>query len=111
LLPSLNQLIEILSHRIDIVNLLNFTFDLLFLLSIEMWCEADEIVELFRGYLPYYLIIALPLFIIIAPVSPVGAAHEFPAHRMQQYDLHGVPHGKKIIRPKTASLAIWHSIP
>lgn len=57
--------------------------------------EADEVLELFRGYLPYYLLIVLPIFIIISPVNPVGAAHEFPVHRMQQYDLHGVPHGKK----------------
>jgi hypothetical protein len=59
-----------------------------------MWFEVDEIVELFRGYIPYYLLIALPIFIIISPVNPVGAAHEFPVHRMHQYDLHGVAHGK-----------------
>jgi hypothetical protein len=59
-----------------------------------MWFEVDEIVELFRGYVPYYLLIALPLFIIISPVNPVGASHEFPVYRMQQYDLHGVAHGK-----------------
>ncbi|XP_069689048.1 BOS complex subunit NCLN [Periplaneta americana] len=58
-----------------------------------MWFEADEILEIFRGYIPYYLLIALPIFIIISPVNPVGAAHEFPVHRMQQYDLHGVAHG------------------
>ncbi|XP_063242605.1 BOS complex subunit NCLN [Bacillus rossius redtenbacheri] len=58
-----------------------------------MWSEADEFMELFRGYLPYYLLIMLPLFIIIAPVCPVGAAHDFQVFRMQQFDLHGVPHG------------------
>ncbi|KAG8228412.1 hypothetical protein J437_LFUL003885 [Ladona fulva] len=58
-----------------------------------MWFEADELAEIFKGYFPYYLIIALPLFIIISPVNPVGAAHEFPAYRMQHFDLHGVPHG------------------
>lgn len=62
-------------------------------LKTNMWFEADEIVELFRGYIPYYLLIALPIFIIISPVNPVGAAHEFPVYRMQQYDLHGVAHG------------------
>nr|CAD7568715.1 unnamed protein product [Timema californicum] len=54
---------------------------------------ADELVELFKGYLPYYLLIVLPIFIIISPVCPVAAAHEFPVYRMQQYDLHGIPHG------------------
>ena len=61
-----------------------------------MWFEADEFVELFRGYIPYYLLIALPIFIIMSPVNPVAAAHEFPVHRMQQYDLHGVAHGKSL---------------
>ncbi|XP_071449388.1 BOS complex subunit NCLN [Hetaerina americana] len=58
-----------------------------------MWFEADEFAEIFKGYFPYYLIIALPIFIIISPVNPVTAAHEFPAYRMQHFDLHGVPHG------------------
>lgn len=58
-----------------------------------MWFEADEFAEIFKGYFPYYLIIALPIFIIISPVNPVGAAHEFPSYRMQHFDLHGVAHG------------------
>ncbi|XP_046399223.1 nicalin [Ischnura elegans] len=58
-----------------------------------MWFEADEFAEIFKGYFPYYLIIALPIFIIISPVNPVAAAHEFPSYRMQHFDLHGVPHG------------------
>lgn len=60
-----------------------------------MWIEdVGEFSEIFKGYFPYYLLIMLPIFIIISPVSPVGAAHEFPVYRMQQYDLHGLPHGK-----------------
>ncbi|XP_029041237.1 nicalin [Osmia bicornis bicornis] len=59
-----------------------------------MWLEeCDSFAELWRGYLPYYLLIILPIFIIISPVNPVAASHEFPVHRMHQYDLHGVPHG------------------
>lgn len=58
-----------------------------------IFSEADELAELFKGYFPFYLLIALPIFIIISPVCPVGASHEFPVYRMQQYDLHGVPHG------------------
>ncbi|XP_066996614.2 BOS complex subunit ncln [Anabrus simplex] len=74
-----------------------------------MWVEADEIVELFRGYLPYYLLIALPIFIIISPVCPVGASHEFPVYRMQQYDLHGVPHGCRhsSVNLEARSVAGW----
>lgn len=59
-----------------------------------MWLEeCDSFAELCRGYLPYYLLIVLPIFIIISPVNPVAASHEFPVCRMYQYDLHGVPHG------------------
>ncbi|GLH07945.1 Nicalin [Gryllus bimaculatus] len=57
-----------------------------------MWFESDGVIDLFKEYFPYYLVIVLPIFIIISPVNPVQAAHEFPAYRMQQYDLHGVPH-------------------
>lgn len=64
-----------------------------------MWLEeCDSFAELCRGYLPYYLLIVLPIFIIISPVNPVAASHEFPVYRMHQYDLHGVPHGKILIR-------------
>ncbi|KAI4498589.1 hypothetical protein M0802_006295 [Mischocyttarus mexicanus] len=59
-----------------------------------MWLEeCDSFAELCRGYLPYYLLIVLPIFIIISPVNPVAASHEFPVYRMHQHDLHGVPHG------------------
>lgn len=59
-----------------------------------MWIdEADGFAEIFRGYLPYYLLVALPIFIIMSPVNPVAASHEFSVYRMQQYDLHTVPHG------------------
>ncbi|XP_014365633.2 nicalin-1 [Papilio machaon] len=59
-----------------------------------MWLdEADGFAEIFRGYLPYYLLVALPIFIIMSPVNPVAASHEFSVYRMQQYDLHSVPHG------------------
>ncbi|XP_063540627.1 BOS complex subunit ncln [Cydia strobilella] len=59
-----------------------------------MWLdEADGLTEIFRGYLPYYLLVALPIFIIMSPVNPVAASHEFSVYRMQQYDLHTIPHG------------------
>lgn len=62
-----------------------------------MWLdEADGFAEIFKGYLPYYLLVALPIFIIMSPVNPVAASHEFSVYRMQQYDLHTVPHGKCI---------------
>lgn len=61
-----------------------------------MWLEeCDSFAELCR-HLPYYLLIVLPIFIIISPVNPVAASHEFPVYRMHQYDLHGVPHGETL---------------
>lgn len=57
-----------------------------------MWLEEAE--EIFKGYLPYYVLIFLPIFIIISPVNPVAASHEFPVYRMQHFDLQGSAHGK-----------------
>lgn len=75
-----------------------------------MWLEeCDGFAELCRGYLPYYLLIILPIFIIISPVNPVAASHEFPVYRMHQYDLHGVPHGCRSapISLEAISLMSW----
>ncbi|CAG9127444.1 unnamed protein product [Plutella xylostella] len=75
-----------------------------------MWIdEADGFAELFKGYLPYYLLVALPIFIIMSPVNPVAASHEFSVYRMQQYDLHTVPHGCRStsINLEGRSLATW----
>ncbi|XP_011064630.1 PREDICTED: nicalin [Acromyrmex echinatior] len=75
-----------------------------------MWLEeCDSFAELCRGYLPYYLLIVLPIFIIISPVNPVTASHEFPVFRMHQYDLHGIPHGCRSapISLEARSLAGW----
>ncbi|XP_074115245.1 BOS complex subunit ncln [Cotesia typhae] len=59
-----------------------------------MWLEqCDSFAELCRSYLPYYLLIVLPIFIVVSPVNPVAASHELPVYRMHQYDLHGIPHG------------------
>lgn len=60
-----------------------------------MWLDqADGFAEIFRGYLPYYLLVVFPIFIIMSPANPVAASHEFTVYRMQQYDLHTVPHGE-----------------
>ncbi|XP_047536058.1 nicalin-1 [Vanessa atalanta] len=59
-----------------------------------MWLDqADGFAEIFKGYLPYYLLVVFPIFIIMSPANPVAASHEFSVYRMQQYDLHTVPHG------------------
>lgn len=75
-----------------------------------MWVdEADGFAEIFRGYIPYYLLVALPILIIMAPVSPVAGSHEFSVYRMQQYDLHTVAHGSRSssINLEGRSLTSW----
>lgn len=63
-----------------------------------MWLDqADGFSEIFKGYLPYYLLVFFPIFIIMSPANPVAASHEFSVYRMHQYDLHTVPHGKNSI--------------
>ncbi|XP_037779424.1 nicalin-like [Penaeus monodon] len=58
-----------------------------------MWSDQD-LVEVLRSSVPYYLVVALPLLILLSPV-PVDAAAEFTVYRLQQYDLHGTPHGSR----------------
>ncbi|XP_042230129.1 nicalin-like isoform X2 [Homarus americanus] len=53
-----------------------------------------DLVEVLRSSVPYCLVVALPLLILISPV-PVDAAAEFTVYRLQQYDLHGSPHGSR----------------
>lgn len=75
-----------------------------------MWLEdINEFSEFFKGCFPYYLLVVLPIFIVISPINPVGAAHEFPVYRMQQYDLHGLPHGcrSSAVNLEARSLSSW----
>ncbi|XP_056643781.1 BOS complex subunit NCLN [Diorhabda sublineata] len=74
-----------------------------------MWLQ--EIEEIFKGYLPYYILIFLPIFIIVSPVNPVYASSEFPVHRMQHYDLHGIAHGCRSagLNLEAKSLTNWNS--
>lgn len=57
-----------------------------------MWSD-QELVEVLRSSVPYCLVVALPLLLMLSPV-PVDAAAEFTVYRLQQYDLHGSAHGE-----------------
>ncbi|KAJ8983059.1 hypothetical protein NQ317_013265 [Molorchus minor] len=72
-----------------------------------MWLE--EVDELFKGYLPYYFLLVLPIFIIVSPANPVSASSEFPVYRMQQFDLQGVSRGCRSagINLEARSLTSW----
>ncbi|CAG9766261.1 unnamed protein product [Ceutorhynchus assimilis] len=74
-----------------------------------MW--LDEVEEIFKGYLPYYILVFLPIFIIVSPANPVSAAHEFPVYRMQHYDLHGISFGSRgaAVNLEARSISAWSS--
>jgi len=58
-----------------------------------MWVDqVNEISEMFRYSLPYYIAALLPILIIL---SPANAAHEFPVYRLQHFDLQGVKYGSR----------------
>ena len=52
-----------------------------------------EIQDLF-DFLPYCLLVALPIMIILSPTAQ-AIGHEFPAHRLAQFELGGVARGSK----------------
>jgi len=58
-----------------------------------MW--AREISDLLDGLMPYYLLVALPVFIIISPINPVECASELDVHRLAHFELGGTTHGSK----------------
>ncbi|XP_045483433.1 nicalin [Harmonia axyridis] len=74
-----------------------------------MWVE--EIDEFFKGYLPYYVLLFLPIFILISPINPVQASHEFPVYRMHHFDLNGLSHGSRgaSINLEARSITNWKS--
>uniref|UniRef100_A0A1A9VXX8 Nicalin n=1 Tax=Glossina austeni TaxID=7395 RepID=A0A1A9VXX8_GLOAU len=57
-----------------------------------MFEEADNFADIFRGGLPYYLLLTLPILILCSS-NPVLASSEFAVHRMTQFDLNGVSFG------------------
>lgn len=57
-----------------------------------MFEEADNLADIFRGGLPYYLLIVLPILILCSS-NPVLASSEFAVQRMSQFDVHGKQFG------------------
>lgn len=76
----------------------------------KMFEDADNFADLFRGGLPYYLLITLPILIICSS-NPVLAASEFGVQRMSQYDVHGVPYGcrSSALNLEAKSLYTWQT--
>lgn len=75
-----------------------------------MFADADNFADLFRGGIPYYLLIALPILIICSS-NPVLAASEFGVQRMSQFDVHGTPYGCRAsaLNLEAKSLYTWQT--
>jgi len=58
--------------------------------------ELQDLLDIF----PYCLLVALPIMIILSPTAQ-AVGHEFPAHRLAQFDLGGISRG-----PKAAALSM-----
>ena len=58
--------------------------------------ELQDLLDIF----PYCLLVALPIMIIISPTA-LAVGHEFPAHRLAQFELGGIARG-----PKAAALSM-----
>ena len=59
-----------------------------------MWLdEVGEVVEMFRSSFPLSFLFFIPLLVMISPITPAAAAHDFAVYRMQQYDLQGASRG------------------
>ncbi|XP_046812510.1 nicalin-like [Lucilia cuprina] len=73
-----------------------------------MFEDADNIADIFRGNLPYYMLLALPILIICSS-NPVLASSEFSVQRMSQYDVNGVYFGcrSSALSLEAKSLYTW----
>ncbi|GAB0088901.1 Nicalin [Sergentomyia squamirostris] len=73
-----------------------------------MFEEADNLADIFRGGLPYYLLITLPILIICSS-NPVLASSEYSVQRMSQFDVHGAPFGCRAsaLNLEAKSLYTW----
>lgn len=58
--------------------------------------NSDEFSEILKTGFPMYLLIAIPLLLVMSPICPANAAHEFTVYRAQQYSLQGANYGKII---------------
>jgi len=55
--------------------------------------DSDEFSEFLKTGFPVYLLIAIPLLLVMSPLCPANAAHEFTVYRAQQYSLQGTTYG------------------
>ena len=59
-----------------------------------MWADSFiDLSDLAKGAFPMSYILMVPLLILISPISPANAAHDFSVYRMQQFDLQGTSYG------------------
>ena len=64
--------------------------------SFDKMREIQDLMDVF----PYCLLVALPIMIFLSPTA-IAVGHEFPAHRLAQFELGGIARG-----PKGAALSL-----
>jgi len=58
--------------------------------------EFQDLFDSLNSWFPYCLLVALPVFIALSPMPVVSAsAHDFPVHRLAQFDISGTLVGSK----------------
>ena len=55
--------------------------------------ETDNLYEIFKN-MPSSVCILMVIPILMLFTAPAACSHEFPAFRVQQFDLNGVKYGK-----------------
>ena len=58
--------------------------------------KMREFHDLLEGLFPYCMVVFLPVMILLSPVNPVDAAHDFPVHRMAHFELGNALFGSKV---------------
>ena len=82
--------VQVLTDRYHCISVLS---SVVILIAEMLFGEAGEVVEMFKNSFPFSFLFFIPILIILSPVSPTAAAHEFAVYRMQQYDLQGTAFG------------------
>ena len=56
--------------------------------------SLGDMADIARGVFPISYILVVPLLILIVPINPVNATHDFSVYRMNQFDLQGTSYGR-----------------
>ena len=70
--------------------------------------DTENIMALFRDMpTAVCILMIVPIILISASTSGVGASNDFPVYRMQQYDLYGTKYGREFFYLKISIKKIY----